>query len=34
MEKSKSEALKAFSKVDPFNICEKNPGRLYNLGTF
>jgi hypothetical protein len=32
MEKPKSEALKAFSKVDPFKICEKAPGKLCNLG--
>jgi hypothetical protein len=33
MEKAKSEALKAFSKVDPFTINDKNPGKLCNLGT-
>lgn len=32
MEKPKSEALKSFSKVDPFKICEKAPGKLCNLG--
>ncbi len=32
MEKAKSEALRAFSRVDPFTISEKNPGKLYNLG--
>lgn len=29
---AKSEALKAFSTVDPFTINEKNPGKLANLG--
>lgn len=32
MEKTKSEALKAFSKNDPFTMSEKAPGKLYNLG--
>jgi len=32
MEKAKSEALKSFSKVDPFNMSEKAPAKLYNLG--
>lgn len=32
MEKAKSEALKAFSKVDPYKIDAKNPARMLNLG--